>query len=850
MRAEHELLSELFPEVIEKVGYNDPDLKRTKTGKIILAMQDAQRGRMFLAAAERDIAAIQAPLDLGEHRVWQSRSAASGAVVNIAQLPFVVDRDGAFDLLLFIGARGTSWQRAEFSAATSSLTDEIEKEVGRRTLSDGERYVLHVLRSSIIGGPPLGVTSPEVARLTQLIGDGANFYLVPGEIWTDELNADVDRLAVSSRRRWIDLFRHLLTANAARPTDKWLKNSASLVRAIGEAKVVESLISWLSKMSKGRSIRWTGASRWDKRTSADIMHEENATILKGILWTVPSLERKHELTQQIATVASSAYRKVPGVGPRAVKVGNAAVYALSKIGSKEAVGQLAMLKVRIKFGTAQKEIDKAFRVAAELLSLPQDEIEEMGVPSYGLEEVGLRRDSFGNDNTAELRVRGTDVAVTWLRSDGKPQKSVPAVVKSDHKEEWKELQQAAKDIEAMLPAQAQRIDSMFLLQKRWPVKDWRERYLDHPLVGTIARRLVWTFRKGPSEQFGIWGGKRLVNVDDEPLDVPSDAQVELWHPIGRPLDDVLAWRAWLDRHEVRQPFKQAHREVYLLTDAERRTATYSNRFAAHVLRQHQFNALCAARGWKNKLRLMVDDSFPPATRELPNWGLRAEYWVEGIGDDYGRDTNESGVYLRVATDQVRVYRTDAAANFAHAGSRRYTSAAAGPGVENVNEPLTLDQVPPLVFSEIMRDVDLFVGVASVGNDPTWQDGGPEGRYRTYWQNYSFGDLSATAQTRRSVLESLLPRLTKIRNRCQLSDRFLVVRGDIRTYKIHLGSGNILMEPNDQYLCIVPSRSTDGAAEVFLPFEGDPTLSFILSKAFLLTEDRKINDPTIARQIAQ
>jgi len=850
LRAEHELLSELFPEVIEKVGYNDPDLKRTKTGKIILAMQDAQRGRMFLAAAERDIAAIQAPLDLGEHRVWQSRSAASGAVVNIAQLPFVVDRDGAFDLLLFIGARGTSWQRAEFSAATSSLTDEIEKEVGRRTLSDGERYVLHVLRSSIIGGPPLGVTSPEVARLTQLIGDGANFYLVPGEIWTDELNADVDRLAVSSRRRWIDLFRHLLTANAARPTDKWLKNSASLVRAIGEAKVVESLISWLSKMSKGRSIRWTGASRWDKRTSADIMHEENATILKGILWTVPSLERKHELTQQIATVASSAYRKVPGVGPRAVKVGNAAVYALSKIGSKEAVGQLAMLKVRIKFGTAQKEIDKAFRVAAELLSLPQDEIEEMGVPSYGLEEVGLRRDSFGNDNTAELRVRGTDVAVTWLRSDGKPQKSVPAVVKSDHKEEWKELQQAAKDIEAMLPAQAQRIDSMFLLQKRWPVKDWRERYLDHPLVGTIARRLVWTFRKGPSEQFGIWGGKRLVNVDDEPLDVPSDAQVELWHPIGRPLDDVLAWRAWLDRHEVRQPFKQAHREVYLLTDAERRTATYSNRFAAHVLRQHQFNALCAARGWKNKLRLMVDDSFPPATRELPNWGLRAEYWVEGIGDDYGRDTNESGVYLRVATDQVRVYRTDAAANFAHAGSRRYTSAAAGPGVENVNEPLTLDQVPPLVFSEIMRDVDLFVGVASVGNDPTWQDGGPEGRYRTYWQNYSFGDLSATAQTRRSVLESLLPRLTKIRNRCQLSDRFLVVRGDIRTYKIHLGSGNILMEPNDQYLCIVPSRSTDGAAEVFLPFEGDPTLSFILSKAFLLTEDRKINDPTIARQIAQ
>ena len=59
-----------------------------------------------------------------------------------------------------------------------------------------------------------------------------------------------------------------------------------------------------------------------------------------------------------------------------------------------------------------------------------------------------------------------------------------------------------------------------------------------------------------------------------------------------------------------------------------------------------------------------------------------------------------------------------------------------------------------------------------------------------------------------------------------------------------------MEPNDQYLCIVPSsavgsQSTD---KVFLPFEGDQTLSVILSKAFMLVNDKKITDPTIIRQI--
>ncbi len=78
-----------------------------------------------------------------------------------------------------------------------------------------------------------------------------------------------------------------------------------------------------------------------------------------------------------------------------------------------------------------------------------------------------------------------------------------------------------------------------------------------------------------------------------------------------------------------------------------------------------------------------------------------------------------------------------------------------------------------------------------------------------------------------------------------------MKGSLRTYKIHLGSGNILMDPNDQYLCVVPDRGSAAAKageKVFLQFEGDSTLSVILSNAFLLAEDQKIKDPTILRQI--
>ena len=164
---------------------------------------------------------------------------------------------------------------------------------------------------------------------------------------------------------------------------------------------------------------------------------------------------------------------------------------------------------------------------------------------------------------------------------------------------------------------------------------------------------------------------------------------------------------------------QAGPQVYLLTGAEQTTGVYSNRFAAHIIRQHQFNALCVARGWRNKLRLMVDDAYPPATREMPR-GLRAEFWVEGIGENYGTDTTE-------AEPTCTWPRTRSASTGWKLGRITLTRAAAGtPPVGSggeLAEPLDLEEISPLVFSEIMRDVDLFVGVASVGNDPTWSDGG-------------------------------------------------------------------------------------------------------------------------------
>lgn len=680
-------------------------------------------------------------------------------------------------------------------------------------------------------------------RIAKILEVAPAIPLKSGEAWSDAALEDLSTLDVPGIASWTELLTHCQSASQGKPSKKWLKTAESLMEAVGHEPFCERILIWFPLVDKPRTEEIESWSEWQPNPNL-MLSDQNADTLKGLVWCSSLLEDA-AIARALTALAISAYRKVPGVGPRAVKVGNACVYALGAAPGMDGVGQLAILKVRVKFGTTQKGIEKALVATAERIGIARDELEEMSVPSYGLSSVGLRTEAF-EDFTANLQVTSRKPELQWFRPDGKQQKSIPAVVKNDFAEELKELKQAAKDIEKMLPAQVARIEQTYLLQKDWPYATWVERYLKHPLVGTIARRLIWSFQRGTNHISAIWKAEGFVDSRNKSVDWPdSNTTVRLWRPLEETdTEQVTAWRDWLVDHEVQQPFKQAHREVYILTDAERNTDVYSNRFAAHVLKQHQFNALCGARGWKNTLRLMVDDDFPPAHILLTSWGVRAEFWVEGAGEEYGTDTNDVGTFYYLTTDQVRFYRDGSATNWAHASGGGYKSSGTD---RDENHPIPLGEISLLVFSEVMRDVDLFVGVASVGNDPGWNDGGPDGRFRDYWQTFSFGELGATAATRKAVLERLIPRL-KIADRCSFQERFLVVGGDIRTYPIHLGSGNILMEPNDEYLCIVPRQAAKKSEGLMLPFEGDGTMSIILSKALLLADDTKIKDATIINQI--
>ena len=199
--------------------------------------------------------------------------------------------------------------------------------------------------------------------------------------------------------------------------------------------------------------------------------------------------------------------------------------------------------------------------------------------------------------------------------------------------------------------------------------------------------------------------------------------------------------------------------------------------------------------------------------------MSVEYHVEVLD---GGELAESGIVLHLTSDQVRF-------------------------LDVHHQPIPLENIAPIVFSEVMRDVDLFVAVTSVANDPNWTDGGPNGRHGGYWQAWAFGELGQTALMRRELVRWLVPKLS-IADKLEVTEKFLVVQGKRQKYAIHFGSSNIQILPSNRYLCIVPDREPREAKEIKLPFEGDSLFSTILSKAFLLTDELLIQDETILRQL--
>lgn len=365
---------------------------------------------------------------------------------------------------------------------------------------------------------------------------------------------------------------------------------------------------------------------------------------------------------------------------------------------------------------------------------------------------------------------------------GKQLKSVPPKVRQS--EIYKKMRESQDNIRAQARRFRKTLEDMMCNGEHISVDELKT--LNRlPVVRSMLSQLIMI---SEDESFGLFKGGEvnLQGLNNELQPITGNTRIaHVYHLFQA---NVLPqWQKAIVEQRIVQPFKQAFRELYIVTPPEIEAPSHSRRFAGHVIDSSIASRLLQSRGW-----------------------------------------------MQVGGDEIEVYKRFPAQNLiaeiGFPGVYHYLAGNATATIDEIyflykNEIQPLENIEPIIFSEVMRDVDLLASVAQVdGEDLRWS--------------------VELEQRRTELIATLFNELGLKQVACE--GHFAYIEGKLASYKIHLGSGVIHIQPGN-YLCIVPKMELN--EQVYLPFaDTDLRTSEIVSKIFLLLNDDKITDKSILSQI--
>ena len=284
----------------------------------------------------------------------------------------------------------------------------------------------------------------------------------------------------------------------------------------------------------------------------------------------------------------------------------------------------------------------------------------------------------------------------------------------------------------------------------------------------------------------------LEELNSEASRLPADTRLLVAHPSTLRKVGLLAvyQRLFFEKQKetgLKQPFKQVFREFYVKLEEEK-DALDSRMFAGYQIQPKKTVAALKGRRWV------------------------ADY-DEGLQKIFFRQDITATIYALADW-------------FSPADTESPTLEFVSFYDRKTHKQKKLKEVPDILYSEVMRDVDLAVSVAHVGGvDPETSHSTIEMRRAIFAFNMElFGITNVTFEGTHAF-----------------------IKGTLDNYSVQLGSGVIHKESGGM-VNILPVHSQQ-RGKIFLPFiDEDPKTAEILSKILLLAEDQKIKDPYILEQL--
>lgn len=289
-----------------------------------------------------------------------------------------------------------------------------------------------------------------------------------------------------------------------------------------------------------------------------------------------------------------------------------------------------------------------------------------------------------------------------------------------------------------------------------PYAEWRERLLVPEVAAVFARGLVWQ----ASVPFMLDDADRPVDAQGKPVAIGANDGVILWHPVEADERERDAWRSRLLARELRQPLRQAFRECYVPPlDGDP-----AGIFLGYELDSRRLVGVGRREGWR-----------------LEHQGMERQF------GDFHAVFGVYGLYPGCET-------------IAPSGPVHFRRGA---------QEVAARDVPPRVYSEACRAVDLLVSVSALAlladdDGSTWDE-------RTT-RLFLLRDQAGIDATRRQVLERVLSR--------QVAAGMVSVQG----FHVHVGDAKISLRTGKVWrdgalvdLALKPASKRLGAVP-WLPYD--------------------------------
>ncbi|MFB7141915.1 DUF4132 domain-containing protein [Gottfriedia sp. NPDC056225] len=387
-----------------------------------------------------------------------------------------------------------------------------------------------------------------------------------------------------------------------------------------------------------------------------------------------------------------------------------------------------------------------------------------------------------DDLTVKLTFNEKENVSLSIQNKDKMIKSVPAKYKKH--EYILKINEVKKEIKEQLRRAKTELERSMVSETTFTVKEMNN-LTNNLIVNHLLNKLIFV----NDHKLGFFEDNKMISPNGEEYQLADSDILKIAHPIH--LYESGMWsvcQRFIFEHKIVQPFKQVFRELYLPTIDELTNGKVSRRYAGHQVQPRKTVSLLKSRLWT-------------ASYEE---GLQKVYYKENI-----------------------IARFFAVADWFS------PSDVEAPTIETIeffnrktDENISIEQIPKIIYSEVMRDLDLVVSIAHVGGvDPE-------------------ASLS-TIEMRKAIIHESL-RLMNITN-VEFSQNHAKIKGKLGEYNVHLGSGNAFKDAKGS-LYIIPVHSQH-RGKVFLPFiDEDPKTAEILSKIVLLAQDQKIKDPNILMQL--